>query len=198
MPLLEVDDCALVVIDAQTNFYPPKRLDVDRLHLHETVRRIAWIAAVADELKVPVVVTEEEADYNDHTEDAIRAALPADAVVFPKNAFAVWDNPDIATGIEATQRGTTVLVGLETDICVAHSAIRLHEAGKRVVVVDDATFSPGRAHEAGLRRLAASGIETLSTKELFYDWVRTIERANAFHEATSGVGGLAVPPGVRL
>jgi nicotinamidase-related amidase len=195
MPLLEVDDCALVVIDAQRNFYPPKRLDVDRLHLYETVQRIAWIAAVAGELKVPVVVTEEEPEHNDHTEEAIRTALPADAVTYPKIAFAVWDNPDIATGIEATGRATMVLVGLETDICVAHSALQLHEAGKRVVVVNDATFSPGRAHEAGLRRLAASGIETLSAKELFYDWVRTIERANAFHEATAD---LAVPSGVRL
>ncbi|MFC8127434.1 isochorismatase family protein [Streptomyces sp. NPDC057302] len=195
MPLLEVDDCVLVVIDAQRNFYPPKRLDVDRLRLDETVRRIAWIARVAGELNVPVVVTEEEPDYNDHTDDTIRVALPADAVTFPKNAFSVWDNPEIAGGIEATGRGTTVLVGLETDICVAHSALRLHAAGKRVVVVDDAAFSPGRAHEAGLRRLAASGIETLSAKELFYDWVRTIERANAFHEATSD---LTVPPGVRL
>ncbi|MET9529883.1 MULTISPECIES: isochorismatase family protein [unclassified Streptomyces] len=195
MPLLEVDDCALVVIDVQSDFYPPKRLDVDRLRLHETVQRIAWIAAAAGELKVPVVVTEEEPDDNDHTEDAIRTRLPADAVTFPKNAFAVWDNPDIAAGIEGTGRGTMVLVGLETDICVAHSAIQLHEAGKRVVVVNDATFSPGQAHEAGLRRLAASGIESLTTKELFYDWVRTIERANAFHEATSD---LAVPPGVRF
>lgn len=195
MPLLEVDDCALVVIDVQKNFYPPKRLDVDRLHLNETVQRIAWIAALAGELKIPVVVTEEEPDHNDHTEDAIRTALSADAVTFPKNAFAVWDNPDIAAGIEATGRGTMVLVGLETDICVAHSAVQLHEAGKRVVVISDASFSPGQAHEAGLRRLAASGIETLSTKQLFYDWVRTIERANALHEETPD---LAVPPGVRL
>ncbi|MFH8574080.1 isochorismatase family protein [Streptomyces sp. NPDC017993] len=195
MPLLDVDDCALVVIDVQTNFYPPKRLDVDRLLLNEAVQRIAWIAAAAAELKVPVVVTEEEPDCNDHTEDIIRAALPEDALTFPKNAFSVWDNPDIAARIEATERGTMVLTGLETDICVAHSALRLHEAGKRVVVVNDATFSPRHAHQAGLRRLAEEGIETLSTKELFYDWVRTIERANAFHQATPH---LAVPPGVRF
>ncbi|MFF7409184.1 cysteine hydrolase family protein [Streptomyces lydicus] len=80
--------------------------------------------------------------------------------------------------MEATGRTTMVLVGIETAICVAHSAIQLHHAGKRVAVVDDATYSPGRAHERGLRRLADRGIEVLATKELFYDSVRTIEYAN--------------------
>ncbi|MFJ6700330.1 isochorismatase family protein [Streptomyces sp. NPDC091272] len=195
MPLLDVDDCALVVIDVQSDFYPAKRLDVDRLRLNETVQRIAWIAAAAAELKVPTVVTEEEPDHNERTEPVIVKALAADAQTFPKNAFAVSDNPNIAAGIEGTGRNTLVLVGLETDICVAHSALQLQAAGKRVVVVDDATFSPGPAHPAGLRRLAAAGIETLSTKELFYDWVRTIERANAFHRATPH---LPVPPGLRF
>ncbi|MEU0403284.1 isochorismatase family protein [Streptomyces sp. NPDC006197] len=195
MPLIDRDDCALVIIDVQTDFYPPHRLDVDRQRFHDMVRRIAWITSVADRLKIPVVVTEEDPAAGGHTVPEIREALPAKAVTLPKNAFAVWDNPDIAAAIEATGRTTTVLVGIETDICVAHSAIQLHRAGKRVVVVDDAAYSPGQAHERGLRRLAGRGIETLSTKELFYDWVRTIQDADAFHDTHAD---LTVPPGVRL
>lgn len=195
MPLIDRDDCALVIIDVQTDFYPPKRLDVDRQRFHDMVRRIAWITSVADRLEIPVVVTEEDPDHSGHTVPEIREVLPAKAVTLPKNAFAVWDNPAIAAAIEATGRTTMILVGIETDICVAHSAIQLHHAGKRVVVVDDAAYSPGQAHDRGLRRLAARGIETLSTKELFYDWVRTIEAADAFHDTHTD---LTVPPGVRL
>ncbi|GAA1536611.1 hydrolase [Streptomyces albidochromogenes] len=195
MPLIDRDDCALVIIDVQTDFYPPKRLDVDRQRFHDMVRRIAWITSVADRLGIPVVVTEEDPDTSGHTVPEIREVLPAKAVTLPKNAFAVWDNPDIAAAIEATGRTTMVLVGIETDICVAHSAIQLHHAGKRVVVVDDAAYSPGQAHDRGLRRLAGRDIETLSTKELFYDWVRTIQDADAFHDTHAD---LAVPPGVRL
>ncbi|MFJ9850332.1 isochorismatase family protein [Streptomyces sp. NPDC101150] len=195
MPLIDRDDCALVIIDAQTHFYPPQRLDVDRQRFHDMVHRISWITAVANRLGIPVVVTEEDPRDNGHTEPRIVDALPAKAVTLPKNAFAVWDNPDIAAAIEATGRTTMVLVGIETDICVAHSAIQLHHAGKRVAVVDDATYSPGPAHERGLRRLADRGIERLSTKELFYDWVRTIEYANAFHDTHAD---LPLPPGVRL
>ncbi|MFE4860021.1 isochorismatase family protein [Streptomyces sp. NPDC056670] len=195
MPLIDRDDCALVIIDVQSDFYPPTRLDVDRPRFHEMVRRIVWITSVADRLGIPVVVTEEDPDTSGRTVPEIRDALPAKAVTLPKNAFAVWDNPQIADALEATGRTTMVLVGIETDICVAHSAIQLHHAGKRVVVMDDAAYSPGPAHERGLRRLAGRGIETLSTKELFYDWVRTIEGADAFHDTH---GDLTVPPGVRL
>ncbi|MFI8828227.1 isochorismatase family protein [Streptomyces sp. NPDC053431] len=195
MPLIDRDDCALVIIDVQTDFYPPQRLDVDRQRFQDMVGRIAWITSVADRLEIPVVVTEEDPAASGHTVPEIRETLPAEAVTLPKNAFAVWDNPDIATAIEATGRTTTILVGIETDICVAHSAIQLHHAGKRVVVVDDAAYSPGPAHERGLRRLAGRGIETLSTKELFYDWMRTIEAADAFHDTHAD---LTLPPGVRL
>ncbi|MFI8912917.1 isochorismatase family protein [Streptomyces sp. NPDC053513] len=195
MPLIDRDDCALVIIDVQTDFYPPHRLDVDRQRFHDMVRRIAWITSVADRLEIPVVVTEEDPAASGHTVPEIREVLPAKAVTLPKNAFAVWDNPDIAAAIEATGRTTMILVGIETDICVAHSAIQLHHAGKRVVVVDDAAYSPGQAHERGLRRLAGRGIETLSTKELFYDWVRTIQDADAFHDTHAD---LMLPPGVRL
>ncbi|QES09893.1 isochorismatase family protein [Streptomyces venezuelae] len=195
MPLIDRDDCALVIIDVQTDFYPPKRIDVDRQRFHDMVRRIAWITSVADRLGIPVVVTEEDPAASGHTVPEIREVLPAKAVTLPKNAFAVWDNPDIAAAIEATGRTTMILVGIETDICVAHSAIQLHHAGKRVAVVDDAAYSPGQAHERGLRRLAGRGIETLSTKELFYDWVRTIQDADAFHDTHAD---LTLPPGVRL
>ncbi|MFG3117782.1 hypothetical protein ACGF4C_25745 [Streptomyces sp. NPDC048197] len=78
---------------------------------------------------------------------------------------------------------------------MTHSAIQLHHAGRHVVVVDDAAYSPGQAHERGPRRLAGRGIDTLSAKELFYDWVRTIECAHTFHDTHADP---AVPPGVRL
>ena len=51
-------------------------------------------------------------------------------------------------------RKTAVLVGLETDVCVAHSALGLLGHGYQVAVVADATGSPGTAHGFGLERAA--------------------------------------------
>ena len=109
--------------------------------------------------------------------------------------FGAADQPDILAAIEATGRRTAVLVGLETDVCVAHSALGLLDRDFRVVVVDDATFSPGEMHEAGLRRIAAAGGELLHAKGVYYEWVRTLEAARAFERDHPD---LAEPPGFSL
>jgi nicotinamidase-related amidase len=195
MPLIDVERSMLLVIDAQQDFYPDRRADVDRTALASMFRRAAWVTAVASRLGVPVVVTEEEAAANGATAAVIRAALPDDAPVLPKRTFAAADNPDILAAIEATGAGTTVLVGLETDVCVAHSALGLKELGKRVVALHDVLYSPGAAHVNGIRRLERSGVELISAKELAYDWLRTVEGARDFFRANRD---LADPPGFAL
>jgi hypothetical protein len=47
-------------------------------------------------------------------------------------------------------------------------------------VVQDAVASPGAAHQAGLDRMRALGVELLTVKGLFYEWTRTVARADAF------------------
>jgi nicotinamidase-related amidase len=72
-----------------------------------------------------------------------------------------------------------VIVGCETDVCVAQSAIGLQDEGFDCVVVDDATFSPGEMHERGLARIAAEGIARNHAKGVTYEWLRTVEDAHA-------------------
>lgn len=191
MPLIDREDSLLLVIDVQTNFYPKERLDVDRAEFDVVAERISWIAAVAGASDVPVIVTEEDPAKNSETVEVIQKALSASARTFPKHAFGVCENPDIAQGIESTQRHTVILSGLETDVCIAHSAIQLTDLGKRVVLLRDATYSPGAAHSAGLKRLAALGVEVISTKELYYDWFRSISDTRRFRDSNRH---LATPP----
>jgi nicotinamidase-related amidase len=80
-----------------------------------------------------------------------------------------------------------VLVGLETDVCVAHSALGLLDRGYRVAVVRDATASPGEAHEAGIDRMRSAGAIVVTTKSLYYEWLRTVERARVVEELMAGI-----------
>src|SRR5581483_1649945 len=109
-------------------------------------------------LGVPVVVTEEEPELHGATDERITAQLPTGASVFRKPTFGLAGTPEILAAIRGTGRRVAVIVGAETDICVAQSAIGLVEAGFECVVVDDATFSPGDQHERGLARLADAGV----------------------------------------
>jgi nicotinamidase-related amidase len=176
--LIAVDDSVLCVVDVQPWF-------VDRLP--ETtgagfVARIAWLCRLAGALSVPVVVTEEESEENGSTAAEIVAALPAGTRVFPKPVFGLAAVPEILAEVEGHGRGTVVLAGMETDVCIAHSAIGLLERGHRVVVVRDAVASPGPDHEYGLERLRDAGAVLLGVKGLFYEWVRTVERSLALQE----------------
>jgi nicotinamidase-related amidase len=195
MPLIDVDRSMLLVIDAQQEFYAPERVDIDRMALGEVFQRAAWVVGVARGLGVPVVVTEEDASVHGETAAAIRDRLPDAAPVLAKWTFGAADNPQILDAIEATGAGTVVLVGLETDVCVAHSALGLKDRGKQVVAVHDALFSPGRAHANGLGRMERANVELVSAKELAYDWLRTVPASRAFFAANPG---LREPPGFKL
>jgi nicotinamidase-related amidase len=167
MPLLDRDDCVLVVVDAQPGFLGAEA--------ESAVERMGWLVAIAVRLGIPVVVTEEEPERHGHTDARV---LAENAHVFRKPTFGLAGTPEILEAVRATQRGTVVLVGSETDVCVAQSAIGLREEGLTCVVVEDATFSPGEMHERGLARLAAEGVARNHAKGVTYEWLRTVDDAH--------------------
>ena len=181
--LIAVDDSVLCVIDVQRWF-------VDRLPAETgqvLVARIAWLCRVAGALSVPVVVTEEEPEDNGSTAVEIVAALPPETPIFTKPVFGLAAVPEIVAAVEEHGRGTVVLVGMETDVCIAHSALGLIDRGRRVAVVRDAVASPGLDHEYGLERMRDAGAVLLGAKGLYYEWVRTVDGSPALK-------ALAEPP----
>ena len=195
MPLIAREDSLLVVIDLQPRFWGD-RLDADELRRAEdAARRAAWLAAAASVLGIPAVITEEDPEQNGPTDEAVLAALRPGAPVFTKPVFGLADCPDIMEAIGSTGRRTAVLAGFETDVCVTHSAVGLGEAGYRVVVVEDAVYSPSGAHAPGTARLRDLGFELVHCKGVYYDWVRTLKAALTFY---SDNPQLAEPPGFSL
>jgi nicotinamidase-related amidase len=165
-------ESVLVVIDTQLGFLRK----VDSGVAADVVSRIAWLVEVARRFDVPIVVTEEEPDLHGPTHESIVAALGDDQPRLTKPTFGLASSPHILEAATATGRGQAVLCGLETDVCVAQSAIGLRDLGWQVGVVRDAVASPGRSHEQGLARMAAAGVALVGVKGLAYEWVRAVER----------------------
>ena len=170
MTLLDRDDSVLVVVDAQPGFLAAEA--------DPAVDRMAWLVAVAERLGVPVVVTEEEPERNGSTDPRVVARLPSGTQVLRKPTFGLAGTPEILEAVRATGRTTAVVVGCETDVCVAQSAIGLRDEGFACVVVEDATFSPGEMHERGLARLAGDGVARNHAKGVTYEWLRTVDDAH--------------------
>jgi nicotinamidase-related amidase len=188
------DDSLLVVVDAQPSFYGHAPA-AGPAALRGPLDRAAWLVAAATALGVPVVVTEEDAPRNGPTAARIMAALPAGTSVLAKHVFGAADQADIRAAIEATGRRTAIVVGMETDVCVAHTALGLLDRGYRVAVVEDATYAPGATHQAGIRRVAEAGVSIVHAKGVYYEWIRTLDAARAFEREHPE---LAEPPGFSL
>jgi nicotinamidase-related amidase len=167
-------------LDVQPGFLAPEA--------DGAVERMAWLVAVAARLGIPVVVTEEEPERNGPTDPRVAAQLAAGTPVFTKPSFGLAGTPEILEAVRATGRTTAIVVGCETDVCVAQSAIGLRGEGFDCVVVDDAAFSPGEMHERGLARLAGEGVARNHAKGVTYEWLRTVDDA---HDA---FGDPSLPP----
>lgn len=178
--LVDVDDCLLVLIDIQDVFLQKCAPDTAQ----QLVDRVGWLMEVAGSLSVPMLVTAEDLAVCGSMIPSLMALLPANTPVYNKMFFGLAGNPEILKAVDDFGRKTVVLVGLETDVCIAQSAIGLMNHGYQVAVVTDAVASPGEAQQIGLERMRSAGVLLTSTKALYYEWVRGVEKSVAVARMT--------------
>jgi len=173
--LIEADDCMLIAIDIQDAFLEK----LTTLQAEELISRACWLINVAKWLNIPIVVTAEDIADLGTVHSSIQNCLNNESI-YDKLIFGLTEQADIMKAIQKTKRKTCILIGLETDVCVAQSALELMQRGYQVIVVADATGSPKKAHKAGLKRIQNAGGLIIYTKALYYEWIRTVEKAKAF------------------
>ena len=174
--LIDVDDSVLVVIDVQDSFL--KKYSEGERNLLKN--RIGWIIDAAVRLSVPIVAMAEDIPAMGSVSPYILKKFPTGTPIFNKMTFGLAADEKIMAAINNIGRKTAILAGLETDVCVAHSALGLLQAGYQVAAVADATGAPGKAHEYGLDRMRQAGVVISNVKSLFYEWIRTVDRCVEF------------------
>ncbi|MCB8944572.1 MAG: isochorismatase family protein [Ardenticatenaceae bacterium] len=184
--LINVDDCLLIVIDVQESFL--RKLPEAESEL--LVNRIGWLVQVAEMLSVPMLGTAEEMSKH----GGLVAPIAERLTVYNKMVFGLADQPDILAAVARMGRKTAVLVGLETDVCIVHSALGLLQKGYNVVAVTNATASPDEGHAIGLERMRRAGVLLVTVKSLYYEWLRTVTADNEFRAKYE----IEIPNGVNL
>ena len=187
--LLEVNDSMLIVIDIQSSFVKKE----SETEPNPLLQRMCWVIKVANWLGIHLIVTAEDLPRTGNVSSEVAEILPFDTKIYNKMTFGLAAQPDILEAVQQTRRKTAVLIGYETDVCVTHSALGLMDLGYRVAVVADATGSPGSAHQIGLDRIRGAGGIIVSAKSLYYEWVRTVEKALEFEAS-----GIKTPDGIIL
>jgi nicotinamidase-related amidase len=156
-------DTGLLVIDVQEKL-APKIAGAASL-----VRNIAFLLDVAKVLGVPVQATEQ---YPRGLGSTVAELLPKLPERPEKVAFSSCAVPAIAETFHRLARPKLVLAGIETHVCVLHTALDLLTAGFRVFLAVDAVGARYRLdHDTALRRLEQVGAVLTTTEACAFEWM---------------------------
>jgi len=162
--LIRADDSVLVVIDMQERLVPAMQAPA------RTIRNTRTLLAGAEEMDVPILMTEQYPQGLGRTVPELRG-IPS-AKVLEKMHFSCMEEPSFAAAFRALGRKQAVLAGMEAHICVVQTAASLIEEGFEVFVVSDATASRTLDSErACIARLGACGAGIVTTEMVIFEWL---------------------------
>src|SRR4051794_28606457 len=160
---MSATDTGLLVIDVQEKLLA-KIPDADRL-----VRNVALVIDGARLLDMPVQCTEQYPRGLGATVPELAERLPERP---DKVAFSSCAVPSVVERFHRSARPKVVLAGIETHVCVLHTALDLLALDFRVFVTVDAVASRYRIdHEVALRRLEQAGAILTTSEGCLFEWI---------------------------
>jgi nicotinamidase-related amidase len=160
---MSAGDTGLLVIDVQEKLVP-MILDAAAL-----VRNIAFLVDGARLLDMPVQCTEQYPRGLGPTVPELAQRLPERP---DKVAFSSCAVPSVVEHFRRAARPKVVLAGIETHVCVLHTALDLLALDFRVYVAVDAVGSRYRVdHDTALRRLEQAGAVLTTSEGCVFEWL---------------------------
>jgi nicotinamidase-related amidase len=165
------ESLALLVIDVQPYF-----IDDWMAGAREPVlARLEYLLALATVYDLPCLATFEEpvADKG-WLPERLERFFPAHGERHRKDTFNCCAEPAIAAALNRIDRPRIAVAGAETDVCVLQSVLGLIEAGREVLLLEDALFSSEPNVGPALRRMEAAGAIPATVKTLAYELRRAV------------------------
>ena len=161
--LMSAGDTGLLVIDLQEKLVP-KILNADRL-----VRNVAFLIDGARLLEMPVQATEQYPRGLGPTVPELAQRLPERP---DKLAFSSCAVLSVADTFRRAARPKVVLAGIETHVCVLHTALDLLALDFRVYLPVDAVGARYAVdHDTALRRLEQAGAVLTTAEGCLFEWL---------------------------
>jgi nicotinamidase-related amidase len=155
-------DTALLVIDVQEKLVPLIR-DAEAL-----VRNIAFLLDATQLLGVPTLATEQYPKGLGPTVAALRQHLPERP---DKVGFSCCAVPSVVERLRQGGRTKVLLAGIESHVCVLHTALDLLALDFRVYVAADAVGSRSALdHELAMRRMERAGATLVTSETAVFEW----------------------------
>lgn len=167
--LMQREKSLLLIVDLQERLLPVVE------GAQQAIKEVGWLGELAQQLDVPVWLTEQNPQGLGATDMELRKSLPG-AICWEKTHFNAYAEPKFAQTLAESGRQQIVLCGAEAHICVLQTALGLSQAGYQVYWLAEATCSR-RPAEANLarRRAELAGAVVVSVDMVIYEW---LERCN--------------------
>lgn len=166
--LVSAQRSVLLVVDVQDKL-------LELMESRETLLgKLKQLAAAAQLLSVPCLATVQYPEKLGPLTASIARYLTPDlqAAIPGKLAFSCLGCDAAVAQLRSTRREQVVLVGLETHVCIAQTALDLVAAGLDVFLVVDAVAARHAIdHQTALRRLEAAGVTLITTEAVLFEWV---------------------------
>jgi nicotinamidase-related amidase len=161
--IIKKDCTAFVVIDVQEKLLPFIS------EKERVVENIVKLIEFAKKLSMPMVWTEQYPKGLGATVDPIKSAMQ-DYKPLEKVAFSCFGAEGFADALRKHGAKTLALVGIETHVCVAQTALDGIDAGYRVCVVKDAVSSRTQENkQVGIDRVRERGGIITSTEAIMFE-----------------------------
>ncbi len=163
--LMNREETVLLVVDLQDRL----------LGVQPDAQRIVWntgrLVDGATVLGVPILATEQVPEKLGPTSHAIADKI---GTVIAKKAFSAA--PSILESLQGGHVRHVLLVGIETHVCIAQTALDLVAEGFEPKIAVDAVGSRFAIdREVALKRLEASGVGLTTTEAALFEWCESAE-----------------------
>ena len=165
---LDVEQCALVVVDIQEKLLPPI------FNKEQLVKNSQLLIRLAKILKLPILVTTQYTRGLGATVPEI-ASLLEDVPSIDKMEFGCFGSEQFRSRLQELRgdRNTVLLCGMEAHICVMQTALGALNAGYLVHVASDAVGSRAEWNrQIGLERMKSAGAVISSTEMMMYELLK--------------------------
>lgn len=161
--IIKPEECMLLLVDLQKSMLD---LCVERERVCRNASVLIDTAALFD---IPIY-------FSEHNPGKLGGFLPdllsrvESPRVFEKLEFSCLENEGIARELMATGRRTLILAGIESHVCIFHTAAHALRLGYRVHVASDGVSSRSELNrDIGLRRLDRAGAVISSTEMILFE-----------------------------
>lgn len=180
-PIIDPDDAVMLLIDHQSGLFQTVK-DMPMTELRSNAATLAKVATLA---KIPVITTASVPQGpNGPLIPEIHKYAPHARYVARKGEINAWDNPEFVAAVKETGRGTLIIAGTITSVCMAFPSIAaVHEGYKVFAVVDASGTYSKMAQEITLARIVQAGVVPIDTAAVCSEVQKTWHREDALQWA---------------